>query len=321
MATIKELKEPEGREESLRPKTFDDYLGQEAVKRNLQIEVEAARMRGGGLDHIILYGPPGLGKTTLAGIVANEMKSRLRIMTGPAIARASDLYPALLNLERSDVLFLDEIHRMPRAVEEILYPVMEDFILDMVLHQQSVRYSLPLFTLIGATTRYAMLSAPLRDRFGIVARLNYYNEEEISQIIMRSAKVLLTEVEEEGVLEIAKRSRGTPRIANRILRRVRSYADVLTDGVITGEVARQALSGLGLDELGLDEIDHKILKSIIHTFSGGPVGLGTIAAAISDDQDTIMDVYEPYLIQRGLLARTPRGRVATPAAYKHMEGR
>jgi Holliday junction DNA helicase RuvB len=307
---------------SLRPRRLADYVGQEKIKDNLRIAIAAAQQRGEPLDHVLLYGPPGLGKTTLAYIIAAEMGVSIRITSGPAIERPGDLAAILTNLQQDDVLFIDEVHRLSRAVEEILYPAMEDYGLDLVLGKgpgaRSVRLSLPRFTLIGATTRYAMLSPPLRDRFGAVYRLDFYNQEAVAAIIRRAARIVDVEIEEGGTQEIARRARGTPRVANRLLRRVRDYAQVMADGVITETVAQEALSRLEIDDLGLDEVDHKVLRSIIEKFDGGPVGLDTIAASISEESDTIMDVYEPYLMQMGFLQRTPRGRVATRLAYEHL---
>ncbi len=307
---------------SLRPHRLDDYIGQDKVKDNLRIAMAAAQMRGEPLDHVLLYGPPGLGKTTLSYIIAAEMGVSVRVTSGPAIERPGDLAAILTNLQRDDVLFIDEIHRLARAIEEILYPAMEDFALDLVLGKgpgaRSVRLSLPRFTLIGSTTRYAMLSPPLRDRFGAVYRLDFYNPEAIGTIIRRSAHILGVEVDEGGLKQMAQRARGTPRVANRLLRRVRDFAQVMADGRISEEVAVEALARLEIDELGLDEVDHKVLQTIIHKFDGGPVGLDTIAASISEEADTIMDVYEPYLMQVGFLQRTPRGRIATRRAYEHL---
>ena len=309
-------------EATLRPRRIDEYIGQDRIKGNLRIAIEAARKRGEPLDHVLLYGPPGLGKTTLACILAYEMGAQVRITSGPAIDRAGDLAAMLTNLEKGDVLFIDEIHRLSKAVEEILYPAMEDFAVDLMLSKgpgaRSVRLNLPRFTLIGATTRYAMVAPPLRDRFGSVFRLDYYDEAALRKIVERSAGVLGVGIEEEGLDELARRSRGTPRVANRLLRRVRDYAEVRGGGVITGEVAREALGRLDIDDLGLDDVDHKILRTIIEKFRGGPVGLDTIAASISEEADTVMDVYEPYLLQLGFLERTPRGREATPRAYEHL---
>jgi Holliday junction DNA helicase RuvB len=314
--------EDDALETSLRPRRLDDYIGQEKVKDNLRIAVAAAQQRGEPLDHVLLYGPPGLGKTTLANIIASEMGVSIRTTSGPAIERPGDLAAILTNLQQDDVLFIDEVHRLARAVEEILYPAMEDYALDLVLGKgpgaRSVRLALPTFTLIGATTRYAMMSPPLRDRFGAVYRLDFYETAAISQIVSRSARILAVELDEGGREEIARRSRGTPRVANRLLRRVRDFAQVMADGAITVEVAREALARLEIDEIGLDEVDHKVLRTIIEKFNGGPVGLDTIAAAISEEADTIMDVYEPYLLQVGFIQRTPRGRVVTRGAYEHL---
>ena len=309
-------------ETSLRPRRLGEYVGQDKLKDNLRIAVAAAQQRGEPLDHILLYVPPGLGKTTLANIIAAEMGVSIRTTSGPAIERPGDLAAILTNLQPDDVLFIDEVHRLARAVEEILYPAMEDWALDLVLGKgpgaRSVRLALPHFTLVAATTRYAMMSPPLRDRFGAVYRLDFYHTEAIALIVERSARILDVELDEGGKQEIARRSRGTPRVANRLLRRVRDYAQVMADGVITTDVAREALARLEIDHLGLDEVDHKVLHTIIDKFNGGPVGLDTIAAAISEEADTIMDVYEPYLLQLGFLHRTPRGRVTTRAAREHL---
>lgn len=307
---------------SLRPKRLAEYIGQDKVKQNLRILIEAAKARGEAIDHTLLYGPPGLGKTTLANIIANEMGVSIKTTSGPAIERPGDLASILTNLRAGDVLFVDEVHRLARAVEEVLYPAMEDFNLDIIIGKgpsaRSLRLSLPHFTLIGATTRFAMLSAPLRDRFGAIYRLDFYNDTAMREIVRRSAGILEVPIEEEGVVEIARRARGTPRVANRLLRRVRDFAQVRADGTITASVAQQALAMLEVDALGLDETDRKVLRAIIEKFNGGPVGLDTIAASISEESDTIMDVYEPYLLQLGFLDRTPRGRVATRGAYKHL---
>jgi Holliday junction DNA helicase RuvB len=307
---------------TLRPRRLEEFVGQAKIKDNLAIGIAAAQQRGEPLDHLLLYGPPGLGKTTLAHIIAHEMSVSIRVTSGPAIERAGDLAAILTNLQENDILFIDEVHRLPRAAEEVLYPAMEDFALDIVLGRgpgaRSMRLSVPRFTLIGATTRYAMLSAPLRDRFGAVYRLDFYDEESIAAIVRRSASILDVPIEDGGGAEVARRSRGTPRVANRLLRRVRDYAQVRADGAITAEVAREALARLDVDELGLDEVDHKVLRTIIEKFDGGPVGIDTIAASISEEADTIMDIYEPYLMQVGFLQRTPRGRVATRHAYGHL---
>ena len=309
-------------ERQLRPRTIEEYIGQSKAKENLSIYIEAAKHRGEPLDHVLLYGPPGLGKTTLAGIIANEMGVSFRVTSGPAIEKPKDLAALLTNLNEGDVLFIDEIHRMNRSVEEVLYPAMEDNALDIIIGQgpsaRSIRIDLPKFTLVGATTRAGQLSAPLRDRFGVVLRLELYTPEELSSIVKRSAGILKIDIEEEGAFQIASRSRGTPRIANRLLKRARDFAQVLGNGVITGESADLALNRLEVDPLGLDSIDRLLLTSMIRNYNGGPVGLETIAAAIGEEAITIEDVCEPYLMQIGFLSRTPRGRMVTPAAYKHL---
>lgn len=307
---------------SLRPKKLAEYIGQDKVKENLKILLDAAKGRNEAVDHILLYGPPGLGKTTLANIIANELNAAIKITAGPSIERPGDLAAIVTNLRAGDVLFIDEVHRLNRAVEEILYPAMEDFALDLITGKgpsaRSIRLKLPRFTIVGATTRFAMLSAPLRDRFGAVYRLDYYDLSAMETIVDRSAHILGAEIEPQAVTEIAQRSRGTPRVTNRLLKRVRDYAQVRADGKITAGVAHQALAMMEVDELGLDEIDRKVLRTIIEKFGGGPVGLDTIAAAVSEEADTIMDVYEPYLLQLGFLDRTPRGRTATRRAYEHL---
>ncbi len=309
-------------QQSLRPTGWDGYFGQEPVKANIRILIEAAKLREEPLDHVLAYGPPGLGKTTLANIIAHEMETRLKITSGPAIERPGDLAAILTNLRRGDILFIDEIHRMSRAVEEILYPAMEDFALDIIIGKGSsarnIRLKLPRFTILGATTRLSLLASPLRDRFGSVFRLEFYKPEELAQIVLRSAAILNVPIEADGAMEIANRARGTARIANRLLKRARDFAEVRSDGIITAEVAHEALMMLEVDPLGLDVLDRKVLHAIIGKFNGGPVGLDTIAASIGEDSSTVMDVVEPYLLQLGFLERTPRGRKATARAYNHL---
>jgi Holliday junction DNA helicase RuvB len=314
--------EPDKWQYSLRPRRLQEYIGQEQVKHNLAIFIQAATSRKEPLDHVLLYGPPGLGKTTLANIIANEMNVNVRVTSGPAIERPGDLAAILTNLSENDVLFIDEIHRLSRTVEEILYSAMEDFALDIIIGKgpsaRSIRLDIPPFTLVGATTRAGALASPLRDRFGVVFRLEYYKVEELTYIVQRAAEVLKVAIDEQGAVEIAKRSRGTPRVGNRLLKRVRDFAQVTGDGIITQQVADEALKLLDVDVLGLDKTDRTMLTTIINKFCGGPVGLDTLAACISEETETVEDVYEPYLMQLGFLIRTPRGRVVTPAAYEHL---
>lgn len=307
---------------SLRPRYFNEYIGQHKAKDNLDVFIRAAKLRSESLDHVLLYGPPGLGKTTLAGIIANELGVNFRVTSGPAIERPGDLAALLTNLNERDLLFIDEIHRLSRSVEEVLYSAMEDFALDIVIGKgpsaRSVRIDLPPFTLVGATTRVGALAAPLRDRFGVVSRLEYYSTEDLVLIIDRAAEILAIPIDSNGAIEIARRSRGTPRIANRLLKRVRDFAQVLGDGTITSAIADEALTKLEIDKCGLDRLDRRVLRSIIEHYNGGPVGIDTIAASVSEERDTIEDVYEPFLMQMGFLARTARGRIVTPAAYAHL---
>ena len=320
--TTENLEEDIKIEGQLRPQTLDDYIGQEKAKKTLKVYIEAAKARGEALDHVLFYGPPGLGKTTLAGIIANEMGVNLKVTSGPAIEKPGEIAAILNSLQENDVLFVDEIHRLNRQVEEVLYPAMEDYAIDIMIGKgasaRSVRLNLPQFTLVGATTRVGMLTAPLRDRFGVVDRLEFYTNEELKTIILRSARVLGVEIEEEGALELARRSRGTPRLANRLLKRVRDFAQVKYDGRITRQVADYALDLLDVDKYGLDHNDRMILLTMIEKFQGGPVGLDTLAAALSEDAGTLEDVYEPYLLQNGFIQRTPRGRIVTERAYGHL---
>ncbi|MGN0243546.1 MAG: Holliday junction branch migration DNA helicase RuvB [Lachnospiraceae bacterium] len=321
MITTEVMDEEKKIENHLRPQTLDDYIGQERMKSNLKIFIEAAKIRHESLDHVLLYGPPGLGKTTMAGIIANEMGVNLKITSGPAIEKPGEIAAILNSLQEGDVLFIDEIHRLNRQVEEVLYPAMEDYAIDIMIGKgataRSIRLDLPRFTLVGATTRVGMLTAPLRDRFGVVNRLEMYTIEELTKLILRSASILDVEIEQDGALELARRSRGTPRLANRFLKRVRDYAQVQYDGIITSGIASVALNALDVDSFGLDQNDRSILMTMIDKFMGGPVGLDTLAAAIGEDAGTIEDVYEPYLIQNGFIQRTPRGRVVLPFTYHH----
>jgi Holliday junction DNA helicase RuvB len=308
-------------EAGLRPRTLDEYIGQDRIRENLHVSIAAARQRGEALDHVLLYGPPGLGKTTLAGVIANELGVTIRPTAGPVIEKPGDLAAMLSNLQEREVLFIDEIHRMPPAIEEILYPAMEDYELDIVIGQgpgaRSVKVPLQRFTLVGATTRTGLLTSPLRARFGIVHRLDFYTEDDIREIVRRSARILNVPIDDEAAGELARRSRGTPRVANRLLRRVRDYAEVRADGRVSADVARRALQLLEVDEHGFDEVDRRLLRTIIDKFGGGPVGVGSLAAALSEERDAIEEIYEPFLIQIGFLDRTPRGRVATPRAYEY----
>lgn len=320
--TTENLEEDVKIENHLRPQLLKEYIGQEKAKETLKIYIEAAKSRGESLDHVLFYGPPGLGKTTLAGIIANEMNVNIKITSGPAIEKPGEMAAILNNLQEGDVLFVDEIHRLNRQVEEVLYPAMEDFAIDIMIGKgssaRSIRLDLPKFTLVGATTRAGMLTAPLRDRFGVVNRLEFYTDQELQTIIIRSAKVLGVEIDTKGALEIARRSRGTPRLANRLLKRVRDFAQIKFDGTITEAVVNYALDLLDVDKYGLDFVDRNILETIIHKFQGGPVGLDTLAASIGEDSGTIEDVYEPYLLKNGFMQRTPKGRVVTELAYRHL---
>jgi Holliday junction DNA helicase RuvB len=321
MITTEFTQEDEKIETGLRPQYLKDYIGQKKVKDNLKVYIEAAKQRQESLDHVLLYGPPGLGKTTLAGIIANEMGVNLKVTAGPAIEKPGEMAAILNNLKDGDILFVDEIHRLPRQVEEVLYPAMEDYVIDVVIGKgtaaRSIRFDLPHFTLVGATTRAGMLSAPLRDRFGVVNRLEFYSPEELCCIIENSAKILQVDIDKEGAMELARRSRGTPRLANRFLKRVRDFAQIKYDGKITKEVADFALNLLEVDRLGLDRTDRKIITTMIESYGGGPVGIESLAVAIGEDAGTLEDVYEPYLVQNGLLLRTPRGRMVSDAAYHH----
>ena len=322
LITTEVIEEDQRIEGSLRPQSLDDYIGQEKTKENLKIYIDAARQRGDSLDHVLFYGPPGLGKTTLAGIIANEMGVHMKVTSGPAIEKPGEMAAILNNLQEGDVLFVDEIHRLNRQVEEVLYPAMEDFAIDIMIGKgasaRSIRLDLPRFTLVGATTRAGLLTAPLRDRFGVIHHLEFYTYEELQTIIQHSARILGVEIDPKGAEELARRSRGTPRLANRLLKRVRDFAQVKYDGRITEEVAAFALDLLEVDQFGLDQVDRRILRTLIEKFQGGPVGLDTLAAAIGEDSGTIEDVYEPYLLQHGFLSRTPRGRTATEKAYNHL---
>ncbi|RMG71728.1 MAG: Holliday junction branch migration DNA helicase RuvB [Nitrospirae bacterium] len=310
-------------ETTLRPRSFDEFIGQEKIKSNLRVFIQAARQRGEPLDHVLFYGPPGLGKTTLSHIISNELGVGIKTTSGPVLERAGDLVAILTNLNEHDILFIDEIHRMPRVVEEVLYPAMEDYRLDIIIGQgpnaRTLKVNLPGFTLIGATTRTGLLTSPLRDRFGVIIRLEYYNKEELTRIIKRSASILKVRITDEAAQEIARRCRGTPRIANRLLRRVRDFAEVMGDGVVDIDITNHALQAMDVDERGLDEMDRRLLRTIIEKYQGGPVGIETLAASLREDRETIEDVYEPYLLQEGLIERTPRGRLATRWAYEHLK--
>ena len=322
MITTDVIEEDKRLEGSLRPQTLDEYIGQEKIKRSLKIYIEAAKQRKDALDHVLFYGPPGLGKTTLSGIIANEMQVHMKVTSGPAIEKPGDMAAVLNNLQEGDVLFVDEIHRLNRQVEEVLYPAMEDFAIDIIIGRgasaHSIRLDLPHFTLVGATTRAGLLTAPLRDRFGVTQHLEFYSPEELCTIVLRSAQVLKVEIDREGAMQIACRSRGTPRLANRLLKRIRDFAQVKYNGKITSETASFGLDLLEVDQYGLDQVDRKILKTLIVNFKGGPVGLETLAASIGEDSGTLEDVYEPYLLQNGFISRTPRGRVAGELAYSHL---